>query len=76
MSNPKREKVPNHLSIVTALVDPVEKGGHGARRNGVDVIVVVSQLEGVLDICHRPASGVAAVHILQRELGLVLNDNH
>ena len=76
LSNPKREKVANHLSIVAALVDSVEKGGHGARRNCVNVIVVPAHLERLLDISHWPASGVATVHILQCELGLVLKENH
>ena len=75
LSYPKGEKVPNHLSIVTALVNPVEQSSHSARRNDEDVAIFAGRLERLLDIRHRPARGMAIVHMLQRELGLVLKDD-
>ena len=75
LSYPKGKKVPNHLSIVTALVNPVEQSSHSARRNGEDVAVFAGWLKRPFHIHYRPARGMAVVHMLQCELGLVLNDD-
>ena len=56
-------------------MNPVEQSSHSARRNGEDVSVFAGRLERLLDIRHRPARGMAIVHMLQRELGLVLKDD-
>ena len=60
---------------MTALVNPVEQSSHSARRNDEDVAIFAGRLERLFDIRHRPARGVATVHKLQRELGLVLKDD-